>query len=112
MNETLPDTFLTAIGVKLTTLIAGFAGGIVSLAFLQGLSRRQALLAVIVGCLTAVYLTPVIVWWLNLSPNMENGTAFLLGLSAMNLIPLIKLGIATRAKRIADSVDPIKQDPP
>ena len=105
MTSATNETITTDLGIKLTSLVAGFAGGIVSLAFLQGLTRKQSVLAVVVGCLTAVYLTPVAVWWLNLSPQMENGTSFLLGLSAMNIIPIIKLWISSRAKHAAE-VDP------
>lgn len=108
----MSEPVTTAIGIKLSTIVAGFAGGIVSLAFLQGLSRKQAVLAVLVGCLTAVYLTPVAVYEMNLGPQFENGTAFLLGLSAMNLIPLFKKGLEVRAQRIASGDDSDKTRAP
>jgi Na+/proline symporter len=107
----MAEPLSAAIGVKLSTMVAGFAGGVVSLAFLQGLTRRQALLAVLVGCLTAVYLTPVAVYKFGVGPELENGTAFVLGLCAMNLIPLIKKALAVRAERLADGDDQKKGTP-
>jgi hypothetical protein len=96
------------LGVKLGTTIAGFAGGVVSLAFLQGLSKTQALMAVVVGTLTAAYLTPAVVEKLAITPELQNGAAFVIGLCAMSVIPAIKKAVAVRAAHIADSSDPIQ----
>ena len=85
------DPLFDLIGVKLSMGIAGFFGGVVSLAFLRNLTRAQCVLAVLVGCFTAAYLTPVLMHFLNLKPGVaeyENGVAFMVGLSAMNLIPV------------------------
>lgn len=80
-----------AIGIKLGTLVAGFAGGVVSLAFVQGLTRWQAVMSVVVGSLSAAYLTPIALTRLDISPELQNGAAFIVGLCAMNIIPLIKV---------------------
>lgn len=79
------------LGVKLASLVAGFAGGVVSLSFVRELSKLQASLAVMTGALSAGYLTPVL--GIYLPPVMPEPTlAFLVGLTAMNLIPgLMKL---------------------
>jgi Na+/proline symporter len=93
-----------ALGVKLGTIIAGFAGGVVSLAFIQGLNRWQAIAAVVVGALTATYLTPVAVYKLSITtPEMQNGAAFVIGLCAMNIIPAIKRSIDSRVNSAAAS---------
>jgi hypothetical protein len=99
----------TALGVKLVNLIAGFAGGVVSLAFVQGLTRFQAVMAVVVGALSANYLTPIAVDKLGIvQPDFQNGMAFVIGLTAMNLIPAIKLGVGKFvAERSGGVVDPI-----
>lgn len=91
MNET--TTVAGLLGVKISSLVAGFAGGVVSLAFLQGLTRAQAVMAVVVGALSAAYLTPFAVAKLGISDQLQNGAAFVIGLCAMNLIPLIKKAV-------------------
>lgn len=99
-----PDTSI--LGVKLGPTIAGFAGGVVSLAFIQGLTRMQGVMAVVVGMLTAAYLTPVVVAKLGITPELQNGAAFVIGLCAMSVIPAIKKAVAIRAAQISDSSDP------
>jgi len=86
----------TAIGIKLASLVAGFAGGVVSLAFLSNLTRWQAAMAVVVGSLSAAYMTPVAIVYMGWTdrPELQNGTAFVIGLTAMNLIPAIKAAAA------------------
>lgn len=88
------------LGVKLSTLVAGFAGGIVSLAFLQGLSRPQAIGAVVVGTLSAAYLTPFAVDKLGIAPTLQNGAAFVIGLCAMSIIPAVQKGVTVWAGKI------------
>jgi hypothetical protein len=82
-------------GFKLLYVIAGFAGGIVSLAFVRGLTRWQGVMAVLVGALVANYITPVIQHYLQMPAALENGAAFITGLCAMNIIP----GILFMSKR-------------
>lgn len=86
----------SAIGIKLASLVAGFAGGVVSLAFLRHLTRFQACMAVIVGSLSAAYMTPVAIMYMGWADKLElqNGTAFVIGLTAMNLIPALKAAAA------------------
>lgn len=80
------------MGVKLTALLAGFAGGVVSLSFIKELTARQAVLAVFTGSVTAAYCTPLAVHYFGIAQPYENGAAFVIGLTAMNIIPgLLKL---------------------
>jgi hypothetical protein len=74
-------------GVKYATLLAGFAGGVVSLSYMRELSRLQMVLAVVTGALLAGYLTPLAQHWISMPNEVENGVAFLLGLTAMNIVP-------------------------
>lgn len=90
------STTSTVLGVKYATLIAGIAGGVVSLSFLKDLTRWQSGMAVLTGALTAGYLTPVITRqlhaWVDTGLAAENAVGFLLGLTAMNIVPgLIKI---------------------
>lgn len=81
------------LGVKYSVLVAGFAGGVISLAYLKELTRAQMVIAVVAGSACAGYLTPVAIPMLaravgiEASTAFENAAAFLLGLTSMNLIP-------------------------
>lgn len=86
------------LGVKLASVVAGFAGGVVSLSFVKELTKTQAALAVLTGSLSAGYLTPVITQlFIKFIPELvftvpEPSIAFIVGLTAMNIIPgIIKL---------------------
>lgn len=89
------------LGIKLGTTIAGFFGGVVSLAFVQNLTRTQAVMAVLVGTLTAAYLTPVVVEKLAVTPELQNGAAFVIGLCAMSIIPIVRKAVPSAASLIA-----------
>jgi hypothetical protein len=79
-------------GVKFGVAIAGLAGGVVSLSYVKPLSKWQAFLAVFTGAVCSAYLTPLVVDYFHFSPTAEHGAAFLVGLTAMNIIPgIIKL---------------------
>lgn len=87
------STAAGVLGVKYSALVAGFAGGVISLAYLKELTKAQMVIAVIAGSASAGYLTPVAIPMLaraigiDASPAFENAAAFLLGLTSMNLIP-------------------------
>lgn len=80
-----PD--ISLFGVKLFSLIAGFAGGVVSLSFVKTLTKTQSALAVFTGAVTAAYSTPVITHFLTVGPEYESSVAFFVGLTAMNIVP-------------------------
>jgi hypothetical protein len=76
-------------GLKIAYIIAGFIGGIVSLKFVQDLNRWAAVLAVFTGSAGANYGTPVLLHYMPLDASLEYPAAFLVGLTALNIIPLI-----------------------
>ncbi|MDG4866538.1 hypothetical protein P8631_00735 [Guyparkeria sp. 1SP6A2] len=79
-------------GVKYAALIAGAAGAVISLRYIDDLSVFGRVLAVLTGTLTAGYLSPAAGQWLGVAQQTENAIAFVLGLTAMNAIPgLLKL---------------------
>lgn len=81
-------------GIKLTFAIAGFWGGVLSLSFIKDLTYRAGVLAVLTGVGSACYLTPIVLRYLfsGATEFESNGVAFVIGLTAMNLIPgFIKL---------------------
>lgn len=81
-----------ALLVKYGVAIAGFAGAILSLTFLRGLTRKQATAAVLTGFLSALFTTSLVVQYFKLptDTDSQNGVAFLIGLLAMNIIPGLK----------------------
>jgi hypothetical protein len=76
-------------GLKIAYIIAGFIGGIVSLKFVQDLNRWAAVLAVFTGSAGANYGTPVLLHYMPLDASLEYPAAFLVGLTALNIIPII-----------------------
>lgn len=86
----------TYLGIKLSVIVAGFFGALVSLSFIRDLTRYQMLAAVGVGTISANYLTPVFhgaaVHYLGASQDAEGAAAFVIGVTAMNIIPaMLKL---------------------
>lgn len=85
-----------AVLAKYGIAIAGFCGSILSLSFLKGLTRMQAIAAVATGFGCAYYWTMPLAWWLSTQYQMPTderflyGTAFTIGLLAMNIIPGVK----------------------
>lgn len=77
---------------KYGVAIAGFAGAILSLTFLRGLTRGQAASAFFTGFASAIFTTPLAISFFKLTSDGETqyGVAFLIGLLAMNIIPGLK----------------------
>ncbi len=91
----MPEPASTTAGVLLVkygVIIGGFAGAILSLTFLRGLTRGQAVAAFFTGFASAVFCTPLAISYFNLGTSGETqyGVAFLIGLLAMNIIPVLK----------------------
>jgi hypothetical protein len=77
------------LGVKCASLIAGVAGALTNLYFSPPKTLPQLIAGVGVGVATAIYLTPLLVEYGVFSGAVENGVAFVAGLTAMNLVPVI-----------------------
>lgn len=88
----MPDQFF---GLKYATLMAGFFGGAVYVAITEGLTKWQVITSLLIGVLTAGYLTPLISHYvynrfdLPVSQEIENSIAFLIGLFALSVIPIV-----------------------
>jgi hypothetical protein len=76
---------LETLGLKYATLVGGFFGALVSLKFIEGLGTKQRATTVLAGTLVSAYVTPIVVSYLELTPKMEGGIAFLCGLFGMSL---------------------------
>jgi hypothetical protein len=75
---------LESLGLKYATLVGGFLGAMVSLKFIEGLGLYQRGTTVLAGTVVSAYCTPIIVSYLELTPKMEGGIAFLCGLFGMS----------------------------
>ncbi|AZC52291.1 hypothetical protein SAMN04489802_2825 [Pseudomonas chlororaphis] len=90
------STAASVLLVKYGVVMAAFIGSILSLGFLKDLTRGQAAAAVATGFFFSVYLTQPVTAWLAtklslvVDDNLLCGVAFVLGLTAMNIIPAIK----------------------
>lgn len=80
---------------KYHTLIAGFFGAVVYVMFTKNLSRAQVFTSVLIGLLTAYYLTPLVIHYsikftsYKSPSDMEGGVGFLIGLLALYIIPAL-----------------------
>lgn len=74
------------IGVKISAVVAGVIGGIVSLSFIQNLTPWKAFIAIVTGAASAAYLTPLVVTWFSFGAEVEHAVAFFSGLLGMNLL--------------------------
>ena len=73
--------------------VAAFAGAVLALGFVKNLSRRQMAFAVLIGFGTSYYCTPLALLAMKIPDepgHLKYGVAFLIGLFAMQLIPLGK----------------------
>ncbi len=86
----MTEPVTTTLGLKLGPMIAGFAGGVVSLSNLRSLTYPQALMAVVAGALCANYLTPSAVKVFAIPAELNLGIAFVIGLVGMNIVPAVK----------------------
>lgn len=90
MKEIASESILAALGVKVSYALAGFFGGVVSLYFIQGLTRPKAYLSVLAGLVTATYGTPAACVYFGIAQTeYKTGLAFVLGLTAMSLLPAV-----------------------
>ena len=92
MEPTTTAVGAAALLAKYGVAVGGFAGAVLSLTFLRGLSRGQAAWAFSTGFASAIFTTPLAVSFFHIATDSETryGVAFLIGLLAMNIIPGLK----------------------
>jgi hypothetical protein len=77
------------LGIKLSVLISGLIGGIVSLTYDTKISFARALLLILGGASTAAYLQPVAQHYLGLPEQFSTGLGFIMGLVSMKIIEFL-----------------------
>lgn len=78
--------FEQQLGFKLSVLLSGLIGGIVSLTHETKISTYRALLLILGGASTAAYLQPVAQHYLGLPEQFSTGLGFIMGLVSMKII--------------------------
>ncbi len=91
----MTDPVQALIGVKLSHLLAGLAGGVVRALLRPGVTMLGSITAAITGTITAAYLTPLVVYhfgqwgWLpslaEQAIQMEHAVGFIVGLTGMTI---------------------------
>ncbi|WP_432783709.1 peptidase M48, Ste24p [Pseudomonas corrugata] len=95
------STAASVLLVKYGVVMAAFIGSILSLGFLKDLTRGQAATAVATGFWFSVYLTQPVTLWIapkldmDVNDGLLCGVAFVLGLTAMNIIPALKAALGS-----------------
>lgn len=95
-----------ATGLDYPVLLAGFAGGLVSLSFLPPMSVWRRIWTPVTATLMAGYTAPIGAHYLRQTSDVD-GTAlelfagFTIGLAAQFIIPVVIEAARERAKRIA-----------
>lgn len=80
------EQIATALGVKKAGLIAGFAGAVISLRFIQEANTWPArIFMALAGTMAAAYLTPGLAEYLGASERVESALAFGFGLFGMTI---------------------------
>ncbi len=110
-------------GINPAHAAAGFSGGLAYLPFAKPAGKLAVIGAVAAGVTMASYVTPVAsealvhFWKWQLSAAAERGLAFLIGLTAMLLIPIIlgffnwvKTHVASLARRVFNLPQPTNEE--
>jgi hypothetical protein len=94
MADNVGEPAITAALAKLASIGPGFAGAVVSLAWVEDLTVRGRVMAVVVGLVSAIFLGPAIcelvdLFWPGegLPPGARTGALFMTGLCAMGCLP-------------------------
>lgn len=90
--------FEEQLDIKLSVLVSGIIGGIISLTYEEKISTIRALVMIFVGGATAAYLQPSLQYFFSLDPKFSNGIGFVLGLISMKLTHLL-LSIAEKVRK-------------
>lgn len=86
------------------TLLAGFLGAIVALAYMPGLTWRQQVAATLAGGLTASFVCWALQDWLHLSAAIAGGLSFVVGLVAFRATPALMAGVAASCEGLPSHI--------
>lgn len=90
MNKNIIFEFLESIGIHVALLIAGLAGGLVSINRNKKTSVLSKVLIIISGGLIATYITPVFFMLFSFSDERAKyGVAFIIGYMGLKSIEIV-----------------------
>ncbi|OJX04568.1 MAG: hypothetical protein BGO72_21385 [Burkholderiales bacterium 70-64] len=96
--------WLSFLGLKVVTLVAGFFGATVALTVAPKLGPWQLVTSVFGGLAIAVFIEPLVSYYLKVPAGVQGGIAFILGLAgvviAAGIIEVAKALPAIAIKRI------------
>lgn len=98
------EDIFTQLGLKISTLIAGLVGGLISLSYQKQMKWYKAVAIIIVGGITAAYTTPLLVTLFSMGQPLEHSLAFIMGLLGMRLTTAIIVGIEKIAENPAEFI--------
>lgn len=87
MTSSLQDSILDPASAKVV-VIAGFLGSVVSMNFVEGMTQKQRLVAIISGMVMSYYLTPLIAFLFSYG-DYKAPIGFLVGLFGMSICAAI-----------------------
>lgn len=94
MADNVGEPAITAALAKIASFLPGLAGAVVSLRWVEDLTVRGRVIAVLVGCTSSIFLGPAIadlvdLFWPGdgLGPNAMGGVLFMTGLCSMGCLP-------------------------
>lgn len=96
---------LDSLGLQAPDIVAGFAGGVVNAFVLRKVNPYEAISSVVVGALTAGYLSDLA---RHITSLDGGGVAFVVGLTAMALCQ----GLFEAARKIRIRIPGVTQEPP
>lgn len=97
---------LSALGLKLSVVVASAVGGFLSLNFFDGLTTRQKWLTAFSGCALGSYLSGLVLWVVQIpsTHNIEVGMGVVVSLFGMSVAAaIIKAFRSLDVKGIVDS---------
>jgi len=81
---------LNEIGINLSLTLAGLGGSIVTLwAKRKTMNWMEQAVTIFSGTLSANYLTPLVVSYLNMKPEAEYGVAFIIGFGGLKTVEYV-----------------------
>ena len=81
--------FLDTIGIKVSLIMSGFAGGLASVDRKQKVSFWAKFISLISGGLSANYLTPLVGDMLSLKESSMFGLAFMVGYGGLKFVEIL-----------------------
>lgn len=91
-------------------LIPGFVGAALSLSYAKELTRKQAIVAVALGCAVAKFGAPLVMHWLGSAwAGMDGCVGFFLGLFTMPLVPALQTAVGN-LKNLRTPLNPPGED--